>query len=124
MPSKKVRKITVHSGATTLVKLDQRTKEAQLMRQVRADLTAHVGGRPSYAQRILIHQAAVLTLRCSQIEAMILEGAVLTQHDNSHALAWANSLRRCVTALGLDGAASGKPSLDDHLAMLAGRNAA
>jgi hypothetical protein len=30
-----------------LAKLDQRTKEARLMRETRAALVAHVGGKPS-----------------------------------------------------------------------------
>jgi hypothetical protein len=35
-----------------LAKLDGRTKEAALMRRVRAELTAHVGGTPSFPQRV------------------------------------------------------------------------
>ena len=33
-----------------LAKLDQRTKEARLMRETRAALVAHVGGKPSAVQ--------------------------------------------------------------------------
>jgi hypothetical protein len=94
------------------------------MRQVRADLTRHVGGKPNPPQRILIERAAILALRVAQIDAKLIAGDILSAHDNEHALAWNNALRRTMVALGLDGAASGKPSLDEHLAMLAGRNAA
>jgi hypothetical protein len=46
-----------------LAKLDQRTKEARLMRETRAELAAHVGGKPSAVQAAMIERACQLTLR-------------------------------------------------------------
>lgn len=100
----------------TLAKLDGRTREAALMRRVRAELTAHVGGNPSFPQRVLIDRAAVLALRIAQIEAKMLAGETLTLHDNNHAIAWHNSYRRTIQAIGLQPAtATAKPpSIADY----------
>lgn len=50
----------------TLTKLDGRTKEGVLLRRMQVELTAHIGGKPSITQRLLIVRAAVLALRCAQ----------------------------------------------------------
>jgi hypothetical protein len=47
-----------------LAKLDQRTKEARLMRETRAELVAHVGGKPSAVQAAMIERACQLTDGC------------------------------------------------------------
>jgi hypothetical protein len=52
-----------YSRPLALAKLDGRTREAALVRRVRAELTAHVGGNPTFPQRMLIDRAAVLALR-------------------------------------------------------------
>ena len=44
-----------------LAKLDQRTKEARLMRETRAEVAAHVGGKPSAVQAAMIERACQLT---------------------------------------------------------------
>lgn len=84
----------------TLAKLDGRTKEAALMRRVRAELTEFLG-TPNVVQRALIERAAVLSLRVAQIDAKILAGEPLTLHDSNFALAWNNALRRTFAAIGL-----------------------
>jgi hypothetical protein len=109
--AEKTREITSNSGLHMLAKLDQRTKEAALMRQVRAELFAHVGGSPGVVARMLIERCAVLSLRVAQIDAKILAGEVLTQHDSNFALAWNNALRRTLVELGVKPATSPAPSL-------------
>jgi hypothetical protein len=119
MPEK-ARRIRLYSRPTTLAKIDERTREAALMRKVRDDLTRHVGGRPSVTQRLLIERAAVLALRVAQIDEKIVCGEMLTGHDNDHGLAWINALRRTLQALGLEPAAVAKPDpLRDHFADIA-----
>jgi hypothetical protein len=120
---KKVRQIGSYCRPVTLAKLDGRTREAALMRQVRADLTAHVGGSPSAIQRALIERAVVLSLRVAQIDAAIVAGKALTLHDANFALAWNNALRRTLVALGLQPAAAPAPTLEDTLARIARRGA-
>jgi hypothetical protein len=53
----------VYSCNTSLVEVDKRSREYRLMRQVRKDLTAHIGGSPNAAQRMLIERAVILSLR-------------------------------------------------------------
>jgi len=112
---RKTRRIGPYSNPGSLAKLDGRTREAALMRRVRADLVAHVGGSPNAAQRLLIERAVILSLRVAQIDARILAGGVLTAHDNDHAIAWHNALRRTIAALGLEPAAAPQPTLADYL---------
>jgi hypothetical protein len=38
------------SGANRLARLDGRSRPALLMRRVRQELTAHVGGKPNFVQ--------------------------------------------------------------------------
>ena len=80
---------------------------------MRAELTAHCGGNPSFPQAMLIERAAVLALRIAQIEAKMLAGEALTLHDNNHAIAWHNAYRRTLTAIGLEPAAAKAPTLAD-----------
>ncbi len=104
--AKTAHEIGPYSRPLALAKLDGRTREAALMRRVRAELTAHVGGSPTFPQRLLIERCAVLSLRLAKIDEAILAGDQLTLHDNQHAIAWHNALRRSLDALGLEPAAS------------------
>jgi hypothetical protein len=109
----KTRPIGPYWRPVTLAKLDGRTKEAAVLRRVRADLTAHVGGVPSVTQRMLIERAAVLHLRLAQIDAKIFADGVLTIHDNNQAIAWQNALTRALVALGIRKAKAKSATLVD-----------
>jgi hypothetical protein len=56
-------RIGPHSRPDKLQIVDGRLAEAKLMARVRAELTQHLGGKPSATQRILIDRAAALSLR-------------------------------------------------------------
>ena len=71
------------------------------MAGVRADLTAHVGGKPSATQQMLIERAAQLTLQVAQLDAKIATPGGLTERDHRAYLAWSNSLVRTLRTLGL-----------------------
>jgi hypothetical protein len=101
-PVGKIRRIKTYSRPDMLAKLDGRTREAALMRAIRESLVDHVGGRPSTVQALLIERAAVLALKCAQIDAKILSGEHMTRHDNEHGLAWLNAYRRTLVALGIE----------------------
>jgi hypothetical protein len=90
-----------------LAKLDQRTKEARLMRETRAELVAHVGGNPSAVQAAMIERACQLTLRIVAMDRKFAETGAQTDHDSRTYLAWSNSLSGhvflpCAHALLLD----------------------
>lgn len=124
---RKGRHIGPYSRHGRLCKLDGRTREAALMRHVRKELIAHVGGHPNPVQRALIERAVILTLRVAQIDTKILQGEVLSLHDSNYALAWNNSLRRTLTALGVDSvstSAKPQPSLAELIRAKAAQAAA
>jgi hypothetical protein len=99
-----------YSQTTTLTKMDQRTKEARLMRGTRAALTAHVGGKPSAVQRTLIERACQLQIRIAMMDRDFAAGCVQTEHDSRTYLAWSNSLTRTLRALGVNEAPAPKDS--------------
>jgi hypothetical protein len=99
-----------------LAKLDQRTKEARLLRATVRDLTRHVGGHPSATQRALIERAAWLTLHVAQLDAKATATGGMTDHSARQYLAWSNSLTRTLRQLGLKGAAERAPTLAEVIA--------
>lgn len=108
-------KIGPYSRPDALSKMDGRTWEAKLLRQVRDDLAAQLGGSPSAAQRALIDQASWLTLHVEQINRRTVGGKVMTEHDSRHYLAWTNALSRTLRHLGLKGVAQPSATLRAHL---------
>jgi hypothetical protein len=109
-----------YSRPSVLAKLDGRTREARLLAEVRADLTAHVGGSPSATQRRMIERCAWLSLWVAQLDAKAIEGGGLTDHDHRTYLAWSAALTRMLRQLGWKGASAKRPSLAEHLAARAG----
>ena len=84
------------------------------MRSVEVTLVAHVGGAPTATQRILIGRAARLML---QLELMDRKtgGGDLSEREGRQALAWENTLRRTLQALGLERRAAAQPTLAELL---------
>jgi hypothetical protein len=105
-----------YSRSSVLAKVDGRTKEARLMRQLRAELVAHVGRKPSATQRALVERAVWLSLHVAQLDAKAAEGGAMTEHDHRTYLAWSNSLSRTLKLLGWKAAAPKPRSLAEHLA--------
>jgi hypothetical protein len=99
-----------------LAKLDQRTREARLLRETVRDLTRHVGGHPSATQRALIERAAWLTLHVAQLDAKAAATGGMTDHAARQYLAWSNSLTRTLRELGLKGPAERAPTLAEVIA--------
>lgn len=94
-----------YSRQGILSKPDGRTREARLIASLRAELIAHVGGKPSITQRMLIDQACELQLRIALMDRRFTETGSQTDHDSRHYLAWTNSLSRLLRQLGMKGAA-------------------
>jgi hypothetical protein len=99
-----------------LQKLDGRTKEGRLLRDVRSELVSHVGGRPSATQKALIERAVWLSLHVAQIDARMADGRALTEHDSRTYLAWSNTLTRTLRQLGLKGIDQRGPTLAEYKA--------
>ena len=96
--------------------MDGRTREARFLAQTRQELTAHLGGKPSATQSVLIERAAMLRLHLAQLDEKALRAGNLTDHDHRHYLAWSNSLDRALRHLGLTGAEAKPITLADILA--------
>jgi len=117
-------KIGPYSRCATLRKLDKRTKEARLLQTMRAELSAHVGGRPNIAQQILIDQAAQLRLRIALMEAEGTDPGEMTERRQVQFLAWTGALTRLLKDLGLQGVAAKPPSLSDVMRQAASQRSA
>ena len=105
-----------YSRPKKLALLDGRRAEAKLMREVRDDLTAHIGGKPTVTQRMLVNRAAVLSLRIHLLDRLTLSDAGLSEKNAREAVCWENALRRTLIALGTKSAADRTPSIKDFLA--------
>jgi hypothetical protein len=105
-----------HSRPHMLAKLDRRTRESRMLVAVRAELTAHVGGRPSAVQRALIERAARLSLYIEAMDRDSMESGTMTERNSRQYLAWSNSLRLALRELGVRAAVAPPPSLKDYVA--------
>lgn len=113
-----MKRVGPYSRPPALASIDMRSREGLLLRRIRGELTAHVGGRPSATQSVLIERAALLNLQIAMLDAKHAAGG-LSSHDQREYLAWTNALTRLMRQLGLKGAAERGPSLRDHLAQRA-----
>lgn len=110
-----MRKLGPHSRPGKLALVDGRRAEAQLMARVRSDLTKHCGGKPTAVQRMLIDQAALLTLRVHLMDKESIADPVLGERNGRQRLAWSNSLTRALTALGAKATPPKPVSLSERL---------
>jgi hypothetical protein len=117
----KTRGLRANSRPHRFASIDRRTAEGRLFDRFRAELIAHVGGNPNIVQSALIDRCAWVRLRIALMDEKMLTGG-LTDQDSAVYLAWANTLRRLLVALGVDPATavSADPGrvLDDHIARL------
>jgi len=84
-----------------LIDLDRRTRAGRVMKSVVGELTAHVGDA-SAAQRLLVQCAALKATRLMLLTDQLLDGTPPSEGSDLHALAWLNSLRLDLQALGLE----------------------
>ena len=114
MPGK-ARTISANSRPTTLLKLDQRTKEAALIRRIRDELIEHVGGQPSVAQRLTIDRLAVVTLRLSLFDQKLASDQPVTDHDSRVYAALHNAHRLLIKEIGMRATPAPQPTLAEYL---------
>ncbi|HUA81239.1 MAG TPA: hypothetical protein VL997_12755 [Dyella sp.] len=100
----------------SLKKLDGRSREARYRRDLRAELMRHVGNAPSATQEVLIDIAVDTAFEIEAMKARRGDDGTLSLHDHRAMLAYQNTLRRTMTALGIKGAAQRGP---DHAAVMA-----
>lgn len=114
------RRVGPYSNTGALSQMDGRTREARFLRETRKLLIAHLGGKPSATQAVLIERAAMLRLHLAQLdEKAFREGSSLTGFDQRQYLAWSNSLDRAMRTLGLQGTRERAPDLATYVAQKA-----
>ncbi len=85
-----------------LTSLDSRTRAGRVLRQTRLDLTQHVGGHPTAAEALIIQSAAVKATRLFLLSDKLLSGGEIGESTDHNLLAWLNSMRLDLAALGLE----------------------
>lgn len=93
--------------------VDQRSKLAKILRGIEGELVSAIGGDPSPQQKILIDRAVYKIARCTMFEAAHLTGQ--GEGADEHYLAWSNSLRLDLQALGLKRVPKAVQSLAEYL---------
>jgi hypothetical protein len=90
---------------------DRRTRAGRVMKGVIAELMQHIGDA-SAPQRLLIQSAALKATRLMMLTDQLLANDPPSEGSDHHALAWLNSLRLDLQALGLE--RKGPATLDLH----------
>jgi hypothetical protein len=103
-----MRKLGPHSRPDKLQIVDGRLAEGKLMARVRAELTEHLGGKPTAPQRILIDRAAALSLRLHLMDRESVRSGQMSERNGRQYLAWSNSLTRVLNQIGLTAAPAPK----------------
>jgi hypothetical protein len=114
--AEKTRVVGPYTRPFAISKIDQRTREARLIRETREELVRHVGGRPSATQAAMIEQLVQLKLRLAVMDRKFNKAGDMTEHDSRTYLAWANTYARNLARLGMRGTAEARPDLAAYLA--------
>ena len=92
---------------------DGRTKPARFYRNAIAELMDHLGPQPTAPQRMLVQSVAVKFTRLALLTEKVLSADTISEGSDHHCLAWMNSLRLDLMALGLEAKAVKGPTLSD-----------
>jgi len=122
--AKNHRKLTPHSRLLTRGCIDGRSREGRFLAACRDELTQHVGGSPSPAERVLIDRLSWLQLHVLLIDEKAAGGSPMGAHDQRAYMAFSNAISRGMRQLGLKGTAPRPPTLAEHLARKAAEAAA
>ena len=113
MAKRKKRRIGAFSRRLSLSDLDLRTNAGKLANSIKNGLEAQIGD-PTPGQQILIKLVAIKVLRCEMMYDQVLSnprGGDLQDRIENYFLAWSNSIRRDLEALGALAPPSGNDAL-------------
>lgn len=108
---------TLQNGALGKV-LDGRSRWGRFVRAYERMLRQHLGGDPSAIQSVLITRAVRLALHVEMMDERSLMKS-MTDIDTRNYLAWANTLRRTLVALGIEPGGADASQLSGQLGALA-----
>jgi hypothetical protein len=103
--------------------IDGRSREGRYLRHCEVELTRHVGGNPSFVQKVLITRAARAMLRLQLLDEK-MEAGSWTDHDARTFGGLNNALRLCLRELGVKAAAAPTQTLADYLGDIKAKEAA
>jgi hypothetical protein len=95
------RRISPHSDDLVLGSLDLRTNEGRFIAGIRQSLIDQLGREASAAEQLMVSNAAIKALRCELMLQRIFKKDSLDTGQDLHFLAWSNSMRRDLEALGI-----------------------
>ena len=96
--------------------INGRSREGKFLRRIESELTAQVGGQPSFAQQLLIRRIAKATLRLELFDEK-LAGGSWTDNDARTFGGLSNALRLMLRELGLKAPPARRQSLSEYLAV-------
>jgi hypothetical protein len=99
-PPRKRRKVGPYSKHLAFARLDRRTVEGRFAADVVESLYGQMRATPTPGQQIVAQQVALKLLRCEKMLPRILTGEITGDPERQY-LAWSNSIRRDLEALGL-----------------------
>lgn len=121
----KIKALGPHSRALTRgavgAGVDGRSREGRFLRQSEKELLAHIGGEPSFAQRLLVRRIAKMMLLAEKLDDKLTGGGNWTPHDARTFGALNTAITRALRDIGLKPRPKGKPT--PTLADLAARHA-
>jgi hypothetical protein len=100
-PGNRHRKVGPFSRDQALTDVDRRTRAGRVLRSVTVELIEHLGDATA-PQRLLVQAAALKATRLMLLTDQLLDGTPPSEGSDHHALAWLNSLRLDLQALGLE----------------------
>ena len=104
--------------------LDRRTSEGKFVLAIREQLTRHLGGQLTAPQQLIVSAASIKALRLEMMLKTILsEEAIASGNQDGQYLAWSNSLRRDLEAIGIARSPQ-LPRLGDYLKAIDNTSAA
>jgi hypothetical protein len=103
------KKLGPFSRDQRLANPDRRTHAGRILKAVTIELMNHLGDATA-PQRLIVQSAAIKAVRLSLLTENLLAGDPPSDGSDHHALAWLNSMRLDLQALGLE--RREKPALD------------
>jgi hypothetical protein len=100
-PGGRHRKPGPFSRDESLATLDNRTRAGRVMKGVIRQLTEQIGD-PTAGQGLLIQSVGLKATRMALLAEQLLDGTPPSEGSDHHALAWLNSMRLDLQALGLE----------------------
>jgi hypothetical protein len=104
-----------HRARRRFREVDGRTLPARTEKWVIEALTEHVGGDPTAPQTILIGTAAKLVAVTEILGNRLIADGKVSENASQQYLAWVNSLRLLLSALGIERPTQQAPILKDYL---------